>query len=83
MIRVISMKATVALCMLFIFLLTGCSVYNAVHDFLFKEKDIEPVEVLVQEGMDEFDSGNYKSALEYFQKSRTGIRSANMSPWQS
>lgn len=62
------MKAAVGLCILYLFLLTGCSLYNSVHDFFFKEKDIEPVEVLVQEGMDEFDSGNYKSALEYFQK---------------
>ena len=58
MIRLNSIKAAVVLCFFFLFLVSGCSVYNSVHDFFFKEKDVEPVEVLVQEGMDEYDSGN-------------------------
>ncbi|MFZ0130950.1 MAG: outer membrane protein assembly factor BamD [Desulfobacterales bacterium] len=67
-VKSLMMKATVALCLGFIFTLSGCSVYNSVHGFLFKAEDVEPVEILVQKGMDEYESGDYKSALEYFQK---------------
>lgn len=64
----IQSKTAVGLCAIFLFALAGCSAYNAVHDFFFKAKDVEPVEVLIEKGMDEFESGNYKTALEYFQK---------------
>jgi len=42
--------------------------HRAVRDFFFKPDDVEPVEVLVQNGMDDYDAGDYKAALENFQK---------------
>ena len=64
----ISNRKLVLICACCLFLFTGCSAYNAVRDFFIKPKDVEPVEVLVQNGMDEFESGDYKAALENFQK---------------
>ena len=68
MVKTIAPKKLVLLCVCALFLFTGCSTYNAVRDFFVKPKDVEPAEVLVQKGMDEFESGDYKAALENFQK---------------
>lgn len=58
----------IAFCICYLFLLTGCATYNSVKEFFFPPKDVEPVEVLVQNGMDDYESGKYKDALENFQK---------------
>lgn len=68
MVKTVKTKKLFILCLCWVYLLSGCSAYNSVRDFFFKEKDIEPAEILVQNGMDEFDGGDYKAALENFQK---------------
>jgi len=45
--------------------LTGCSYVTGLFD---DSKDVEPVEVLVQNGVDAFEDGDYRAAQENFQK---------------
>jgi outer membrane protein assembly factor BamD len=68
MVKKYDTKKLISVCLCYLFLLTSCATYNKVRDFIFKPKDLESVEVLVQNGMDEFESGDYKAALENFQK---------------
>lgn len=56
------------LCTLILLGVSGCSLYNSIYDSFFGAKDVAPVEVLVQEGMEEYEDGNYKTALEKFQQ---------------
>ena len=68
MIKTFESKKLISVCICCFLLFTGCSAYNAVRDFFIKPDDVEPVEVLVQNGMDDYDAGDYKAALENFQK---------------
>lgn len=59
----ILLSVAIAVCL--VVTLTGCTY---VKNLFSSEKDVEPVEVLVQNGVDAFEDGNYREAQENFQK---------------
>jgi outer membrane protein assembly factor BamD len=61
-------SALMVACGILVLAASGCSLYDSVRNYFVKQDDVEPVEVLIQKGMDEYDSGDYKTSLTYFQR---------------
>ena len=62
------MKRLIVLVIIILFLCTGCSALKKTWDAITGEEEIGTAQQLAWDGMDDFEDGDYKDAIENFQK---------------